>query len=645
MPSISRASIQNLKARVDIVEVVSTVVALKRAGSSFKGLSPFNAEKSPSFFVSPDKGLFKCFSSGKAGDVITFVMETERLGFAEAVEALAKRFNVPIEYEGGGPSREERSLRQELLELHEEAAECFRDAFLAATEGGRFIRDYWTQQRRFDLAVGEDFKIGLAEPDGGRLLDRLRKRGFSPAALAQSGLFYSRGGQFPPRFRGRLMIPIRDHQGRIVAFTARQLSITPADDPTREAKYVNSPETPIFTKGQLLFNLDRARKPAADGRPFLMVEGQLDAIRCWTAGLDTAIAPQGTSVTEMQLRLLHRYQHGLETLLDADAAGRRAALRLLPLALQEGLEITFLPLSGQKDPDELVREEGAEAIRALRDQRISAMRFAVQALVPEPSTASAQHMADVARELFAIIAHSPSAVAQTEYLAEVAELLRVNRNALESDYRRFQSVAARRAPSRPAAAEPDAATGSPEHRTVTSAPLPSDLEHRNDADFAPAPAERAEAAPRPALITAEYDLLLLILLFEGLGRPLAETINHEWIDVARREGRLLDQILHAVAHDAWPGTAQRDEHIEDPDDRNFLASLLFAPAEIDDPVKVANEGIRRMVRNFCAPRIRKIELEIAAKEGNVDSDLLSARQFLTELRHLRTHPPTIHVPA
>lgn len=650
MPIISPASIQNLKSRIDIVEVVSAVVALKRAGSSYKGLSPFNTEKTPSFFVSPDKGLFKCFSSGKAGDVITFVRETEQLSFTEAVEALAKRFNIPLEYAGGGPSREERSLRQQLFDLHEEAAQHFHEAFLADSDAGRFIRAYWTEQRRFEPAVAEDFKIGFAAPDGGGLLERLRRRGYTPAALAQSGLFYARDGHLVgPRFRGRLMIPIRDHQGRVVAFTARQLAVTPADDPTREAKYVNSPETPIFVKSQVLFNLDRARKPAAEGQAFLMVEGQLDAIRCWCAGLTTAVAPQGTSVTELQLRLLHRYQHSLEVLLDGDDAGQRAALRVLPLALQEGLEISFLPLAGTKDPDELVREQGAAALEELRGRRLSAMAFAARLLAPNPAALSAQQLADVARELFAIIAHSPSAVAQSEYLAEAATLLRVSRGALESDFRRFQETAARRAPS-PAAGPRLPGTGWPPasatDRSLTSPGRHAAVAVATAPDREPAPDAPLSAAPsRPALITVEYDLLLLVLQYEGLGRVLAETIHHEWIDTTTREGRLLDQILHAIAHDVWPGTAARDEFITDPDDRNFLASLLFAPAEIEDPVKVANEGIRRMIRNFCTPRIRKIELEIAAKQGNVDADLLSFRQTLTELRHLRTHPPTIHVPA
>ncbi|MGH8020049.1 MAG: DNA primase, partial [Opitutaceae bacterium] len=560
MPVISRASIQNLKSRIDITDVVSAVVSLKRAGSQFKGLSPFNQEKTPSFFVSPAKGLFKCYSSGKAGDVISFVMETERLGFTEAVEALAKRFNIPLEYESGGPSREERSLRQELFDLHETAVDFFRTAFLAKTETGSFIRAYWTEKRSFNLDTAEDFKIGLAEPDGGRLAETLRKQGFSDDALKQCGLFYVRkSGALSPCFRGRLMIPIRDHQGRAVAFTARQLEITPLDDPSREAKYVNSPETPIFVKGHLLFNLDRARKKAGGDAPFLMVEGQLDAIRCWTAGLETTIAPQGTGVTDTQLRLLRRYHAGLEVLLDGDAAGQRAALRLLPLALQEGIEISFLPLGDKLDPDQLIVEQGAEAIARMREHRIGAVPFAVSALMPNPAAMTAQQQAEACAEIFAIIQRNSSEVAQAEYLGEVATLTGISRHALESDYRRFRESASRRATARAeyvanaAPSEPQSDEGNP---------------------------------PEPnAFGTAEYDLLLLILHFEAMGPPLAHHIDHQWIDTSARAGRLLDQFLNDFAHDMWPGTAHLEEHLESHEDSAFVASLLFETTSIEDPVK------------------------------------------------------------
>lgn len=616
MAVISRASVQDLKLRVDIVDVVSSVVSLKRAGSKFKGLSPFNPEKTPSFFVSPDKGLFKCFSSGKAGDVITFVMETENLQFTEAVEALASRYNIPLKYEKGGISGEERSLRQQLMDLHEKAAEIYREAFLADNEGGAFIRDYWTRERKFSLEVAEDFKIGFADPGGCDLFTRLKKQGVSDDALSQCGLFFLRGSDRPlARFRGRLMIPIRDHQGRIVAFTARQLSVTPQDDPAHEAKYVNSPETPIFTKGNILFNLDRARKSAGPNRPFLMVEGQLDAIRCWSSGLTSAIAPQGTGITETQLQLLRRFHASVECLLDGDNAGQQAALRLLPKALQENLEIHFLPLPTKTDPDDLVREQGTDAIEQLRANRLSAMRFAVSALAPDPRKLSAQEMSDVCRELFAIVMQASSEVAKTEYLAEISQQLGLPSNALETDFRRFREIAARR---RPAASQPvpegNRANGNPEARGATFPPV-------------------------------ETDLLLLLLHFEEYGEVIARAIDHEWIDKSTRAGRLLDAFLNDFEHDLWPGVQEIEQHVDDPEDRNFLASLLFERPAIEDPVKVANDGIRRIVSNFCGPKIAKNQLEIAAKQGNVDADILSLHKANEEFRRLKLNPPVIKEPA
>ena len=348
MPAIKPTCVRDLKLRVNLADVVSRVVTLKKAGAGrLKGLCPFHNEKTPSFNVDADKGFYKCFGCGKAGDLISFVRETEQLGFTEAVEALGQRFNIVIEYEAGsgGPSREERSLRQEIFEIHELAAEHFHQAFKASGPAGDFMRTYWAEKRRFTTELAEEFKIGAAAPTDEGLGALLLKRKFSEDALRQCGLFFVRDGamlalgSLKPRFRGRLMIPIRDHQGRVVAFTARQTDLTPEDDPAREAKYVNSPETPIFTKGNLLFNLDRARTHVGEGRPFVMVEGQLDALRCWSVGLKSAIAPQGTSITESQLVLLRRYHTQVECFLDGDSAGQKAAMRFLPMALKAGLDV------------------------------------------------------------------------------------------------------------------------------------------------------------------------------------------------------------------------------------------------------------------------------------------------------------------
>ncbi|TAG30916.1 MAG: DNA primase, partial [Verrucomicrobia bacterium] len=299
MPRLKDSCKQDLKLRISIVDVVARVATPRRAGGSkFKALCPFHQEKSPSFHFDADKGFYKCFGCGKAGDIFSFVQETEGLNFTEAVETLAQRFNVPLEYEEGvsGPSREERSLRQELFDLHEFATDHLHQAFKGAGEAAAWMRRYWTVERRFPSELADEFKIGLADPSGSGLGAAMLRKKFSEAAIRACGLFYLYDDALltvqalRPRFRGRLMIPIRDHQGRVVAFTARQTALTPADDNSRDAKYVNSPETPIFSKSNLLFNLDRARAHVGEGKPFVMVEGQLDALRCWSVGLKTAIA-------------------------------------------------------------------------------------------------------------------------------------------------------------------------------------------------------------------------------------------------------------------------------------------------------------------------------------------------------------------
>ena len=393
MPVIKTTCVRDLKLRVNIADVISRVVSLRKAGPRFKGLCPFHNEKTPSFHVDPEKGFYKCFGCGKAGDAITFVRETEQLTFTEAVEALGQRFGIVIEYEdGGGPTREDRSLRQEIFDLHEQAADFFHETFKAAGPAGDFMRAYWTGQRRFPLELADEFKIGAAAPEDSGLAARLWKKKYSEDALRQCGLFFVREGAaltpgaLRPRFRGRLMIPIRELQGRVVAFTARQTSLTPADDPAHEAKYVNSPETPIFVKGNLLFNLDRARAHVGDAQPFVMVEGQLDAIRCWHVGLKSAIAPQGTSITDGQLALLRRYHPKVECFFDSDSAGQKAALRLLPMVIRAGIEVRFLAPAGAEkvDPDLMFLERGLAAYAEMKPGALSAMAFACRAAVPGP---------------------------------------------------------------------------------------------------------------------------------------------------------------------------------------------------------------------------------------------------------------------
>ena len=615
VPVIKASSLRDLKNRVNIHDVVGRVVTLRKAGSGrFKGLCPFHSEKTPSFNVSADKGFYKCFGCGKAGDVISFVMETEGLQFTEAVEAIAQRFSVALEYEegSGGPSKETRSLRQEIFEIHDLAADHYRQAFLAPTPHGTFIRDYWVKNRRFTPELADEFKIGFAPPEDSGLAAALLKRKFSEDALRQCGLFFTRDGAvltlgaLRPRFRGRLMIPIRDHQGRVVAFTARQLELTPADDPAHEAKYVNSPETPIFTKSNLLFNLDRARTHAGEGHPFVLVEGQLDAMRCWSAGLKTAIAPQGTSITEGQLALLRRYHPQVECFFDSDSAGQKAALRFLPMALKAGLEVRFLMLAGAEklDPDLLFLEKGLAAYDEVKRGSLSAMDFACRSLLPNPAAASAEQKSRAATALFEIIVQTDSDVTRTSFLSEIAGFLRVAPGALERDLRAFQA-------------------------------------RQGGARFAPPGAPAAKPAAEAHGKATEAHLLFLCLHHESLLHALASQLPHEWIDTSHTAGRLLDRILAEAAHNGWTGRDNLEQLLETEEEKTMVASLLFEAAADDDLAKIANEGLRSLQRRFLEPRQRQIELEIASKGTDVESDLLSLLKQRAEITRQLLNPPKL----
>ncbi len=355
MARISRRSIDDLRQRADIVALAGDYTQMKQRGRDWWGLSPFKSEKSPSFKVNPDTGLWYCFSTQQGGDAFKLVMTREGLDFPESIERVAMRFGFQLEYENGGETSSERSMRGQLLEIHELVTDYWRRCFLEDAVHGEWIKNYWTEKRRFDLTVADDFGIGFAPVDDSKLIPGLLKKGYSKEALAQTGLFFGTDRVPDParwrcRFRGRLVIPIRDIQGRVIAFTARTLDITPQDDPSREAKYVNSPETELFKKSRTVFNLDRARTIRKGEEPFVLVEGQLDAIRCHSAGIPGVIAAQGTAVTEEHLSQLRRFTQRLIVFLDADAAGQKAALRLLPIGLREGLDIRFLSPPGGKDP-------------------------------------------------------------------------------------------------------------------------------------------------------------------------------------------------------------------------------------------------------------------------------------------------------
>jgi DNA primase len=598
VPRVAQRSIDALKHQVNLVDVVSPYVQLKRAGRSWKGLSPFTQEKTPSFYVHPDRGFFKCFSTGDGGDLFSFVMKMENLEFIEAVEFIARKFNINLEYEAGGPSKSDLSLRKQIFAVNELAANWFHHQFMNSKEAEP-VRTYWNEDRGFDTATAETHKIGYAPTALNAFAILCEKREISTEAMHQSGLFYAYDNEsdhrrFKSRFRGRLMIPIRDVQGRVVAFTARQLPQTPDDDPAREAKYVNSPETPIFNKGRILFGMHHARTHLKEGDSFLLVEGQLDAIRCWSVGLNTAIAPQGTALTEDQLHLMRRYDpKSVECLLDGDRAGRKAALRYVPLALKADLDFRFLLLPEKTDPDDLLREAGAEALPPLREKALNGIQLCVSETLPDGRSPNPHEKTAALRQVFELLQHIPSLVAREDYLTQAARLLQVDPTTALSDFKKF-------VPRQEA---------KPQNNT------------------APAAAKSTEGL----LTQATWELLWLVYHHPEHARAVAEAIDYEWLDATTAAGRILARILAEIHEGLLEDNAAIESLLETNEDQQILADISLRELEVESPAR----QISGCLKTLCRNHLQKLKQDLEQKVANADLSEKNRLELMREVRTLR----------
>ena len=322
MGLISEETIQRVAEANDIVEVIGSYFPLKRAGTALRALCPFHREKSPSFNVNPARQSYHCFGCGAGGGVLRFVMEYEHLDFPSAVRKLAQRAGVPIIEDAGGEDDKQRGLRQRLLGLHAEAAGWFHQNLLTSP-AGRVARDY-LKSRGINGEIARSWQLGYAPDSWDALLLFLRERKFSQEEIFRSGLASSKeegdSENLYCRFRDRVMFPIRNDYGEVVAFSGRVL-----DPEAKTAKYVNSPETPLFTKGKVLYGLDKTKRDLIDKKEAIVCEGQLDLISTFEAGVRNVIAAQGTAFTSDQARLLGRFVETVLLCFDSDNAGQQAA--------------------------------------------------------------------------------------------------------------------------------------------------------------------------------------------------------------------------------------------------------------------------------------------------------------------------------
>jgi DNA primase len=345
---------EQLRAQVDLVRVASDYVRLRRVGNRYSGLCPFHNEKTPSFSISQEHQYFRCFGCDAKGDVFKFVEMIEGLTFWEALKKLADQHGIALPKQSLA-SDEETRQRAGLYEMHEIAFEHFRRNF--AGPHGDSVRAY-IAKRGVAEATAQKFGLGLADGSGRALLRILQERGFKPEQLEFSGLVGKRDdGSFYDRFRNRLIFPIQNESGKTIAFGGRAL------DPQDKAKYLNSPETKIYRKSNVLYNLNRAKETAMKLDRIVLVEGYMDAIGAWQAGITEVVASCGTALTMEQIRAMKRHSQNLHLNFDPDAAGANAAERSIKLLLDENVRVRIVELEGGLDPDEYCRQHGAEAYR------------------------------------------------------------------------------------------------------------------------------------------------------------------------------------------------------------------------------------------------------------------------------------------
>ncbi len=432
---ITDSVLEDIKGRIDLADLVASYgVDVRRAGSSLKACCPFHHEKTPSFNINVSKGFYHCFGCGESGDAIKFVEKMEGLSFVDAVKKLASRCGITIE-EKADP---EAKLRKRLFALMAELALFYRRCLLKTREA-QIARDY-LEKRALDEKTCEDWLVGYAPQGVATMLKWAEKYGYTAEEMYSAGVIKppSRPGDRGfHRFGGRLVFPIRDRQGRTVAFTGRQIV-----ERKNSGKYVNSPVTPIFKKSSVLFGFDRAQGPVARAkkREIICCEGQIDTIRLHLCGFDTAVASQGTAFTIEHARLVKRVADSAVLMFDDDGAGHKATIHVGAMLLSMEMPVRVAALPGGEDPDSFLRKNPASALQSIIDAAESIVSFQARIeRAKEQNPDSIDASMRIARAVVATIAASKSAILRARLVDEAAKLLKLPSPALEDELQKTKS--------------------------------------------------------------------------------------------------------------------------------------------------------------------------------------------------------------
>ena len=618
---ITESVIEEIKARIDLADLVASYgIQVKHAGGSAKACCPFHHEKTPSFNINSAKGFYHCFGCGESGDAIKFVQKQEGLTFVEAVKKLAEQCGVKVE-ETEDPNA---GQRKRLYALMAELAAFYRRCLLQAKEG-ELARNY-LKDRALDGAVAEDWGIGYAPNGVSNILRWAEKYKYTPEELEAAGVIKAPsrpGDNGYHRFAGRLMFPVRDKQGRVVAFSGRQLVAQ-----KNSGKYVNSPETLIFKKSNVLFGFDRASRAIGKDShcEVIVCEGQIDCIRLHSSGFANAVAGQGTAFTDEHVRMLKRVANQAVLVYDDDAAGHKATIRSAGMLLAAEIPVRVVSLPDGDDPDSFLRTKGAEAFRALLEKGESIISFQCRVeRAKERDPASIDAVARVSKAVLSTIAACPSAVLRASMVGEASKLLGLPSAALTEELEVVRKKAALAAPRHPAST----AQESP----VDDYDVDSQLSTLNSQLSTPSAADAAEAAPPPPremafmqfLMANERDKTLDGMIGDFLPREVfAHAFTWRFVETWRMEASSGEDSFAAFA----ASLAGQE--------RAWLDAVLVEVGKTQSSTLSATDIMEDFVRSFWEAHLKQVRGALpAVGDDEANKERMKITMDLKRLKQVR----------
>ncbi|MDD3274874.1 MAG: DNA primase [Candidatus Omnitrophica bacterium] len=438
--------LEDILSRVDIVEIISGYLPLKKAGANFKANCPFHQEKTASFMVSPDRQIYHCFGCGESGNAFKFLMRHERMEFPEAVEALAKRCGVILPEQDNPESARKANIAAQIYKANELAAEFYEKNLHQSAAGVPVLK--YLSGRSVKSTTIKEFRLGVAPAGWDNLIQFLRSKNISLAVMEQAGLILPKdSGGYYDRFRNRIVFPVFDVRSRLLGFGGRVL-----DDSL--PKYLNSPETAVYTKGKNLFGLNLSKDFIRETDCVVIVEGYLDFIIPYQEGLKNIVASQGTALTIEQIKLLKRYTRNIVMVYDGDTAGEIATLRSLDILIDEGMKVKVAPLPKGIDPDVMVRKAGVEKLRSMVDEAVSFFDYKLGLLKKKHDIKDAYGKTEIAAQMLSTINKFDNAILKGEYLKKLAEEIRVPEENIMKELSKLKPSAASPVPENPGLKKP-----------------------------------------------------------------------------------------------------------------------------------------------------------------------------------------------